>query len=74
MTYPDAYIEHWGEVYRASPVLQRYCSFVQFLARPSEYIEDVGRTLLLEQLAVRARVDHESRINNHQSRSSRRSA
>jgi len=57
MTFPDAYIEHWGEVYRASRVLQGYCPFVQFLAQPRYYVENVGRAPLLEQLAVRRRID-----------------
>jgi len=74
MTYDDGYIELWGEVYRANRLLQGYCPFVQFLARPRYYLERVGHALLPEQLAVRRRIDHESRPTNHESRPSRRSA
>lgn len=56
MTYADSYIERWGEIYTASPRLQCYCSFEQFLARPREVIEGVGTSPLAEQLAVRVRV------------------
>ena len=57
MTYDDSYIEHWGEFYRARAQLQRYCTFEQFLARPRYYVENVGRAPLLDQLAVRRRLD-----------------
>lgn len=55
MTYDDSHIERWGEVYTASPLLQRYCSFEQFLARPREVIDGIGDKPLAAQLAVRAR-------------------
>lgn len=58
MTYDDAYIEQWGEVYTASPRLQRYCSFERFLARPLAIIDGIGEQPLAAQLAVRWRVAH----------------
>lgn len=57
MTFDDNYIEHWGEIYRASTVLQRYCTFERFLARPREIAGDVGRALLARQLEVQRRLD-----------------
>ena len=56
MTYDDSTIDYWGEIYTASPRLQGYCSFEQFLARPREVIDGIGDKPLSVQLAVRARV------------------
>ena len=38
-TYPDEYIERWGEVYRANPgLLRRGVLFWSFLAAPEEIL------------------------------------
>lgn len=41
-TYPDAYIEYWGEIYTANPVLrQRGILFHAFLHAPDELLAAV---------------------------------
>ena len=55
-TYPDAFLEHWGNIYTSNRLLRRYCSFIQFLARPQHYVNEIGRVLLLEQIAVQRRL------------------
>lgn len=58
MTYPDAYLEHWAEVFTAHPCLRRICTFEQFLARPQMTLAAViGGTLLPRQRAVQRRLD-----------------
>jgi hypothetical protein len=57
MTYDDSIVDYWGEIYTASPRLQAYCSFEQFLARPREIIAGVGRAPLAAQLAIRRALD-----------------
>ena len=55
--YDDSYIEYWGEVYRARPVLQRYCTFAQFIARPNWYVENIGRAALIAQRTIQQQID-----------------
>ena len=52
----DAYIEHWAGVYTSSTLLRRYCTFEKFLTRPQHYVDEIGRVLMLEQIAVQRRV------------------
>jgi hypothetical protein len=59
--YDDSYIEHWGEVYRARPVLRRYCTFEQFIVRPHWYVENIGRAVLIAQRIVQQQIDAQYR-------------
>jgi len=65
MTYSDEHLEFWGEVYTSNRPLRGYCSFSRFLARPRYYVENVGRAPLLEQLAVRRRIDAQHHNGRH---------
>jgi hypothetical protein len=68
MTYPDAYIEHMGEVFTANPMLRQVCTFEQFLrwpdhcARAAAHAHAVAAAVmsvrrLREQLEVQQRLD-----------------
>jgi len=58
MTWDDAYIERWGEVYTAHSSLRRLCTFEQFLVQPAAWLRRlIGEELLPRQRAVQRRLD-----------------
>lgn len=71
-TYPDAYIEHYGRIYLANPIIRkRGVLFDTFLLAPQEILRlisppvadvDDYRPLLLKQRQVRAEQDWIGRL------------
>lgn len=43
MTYSDEYIDHMGEIFTATPIFRRVCTFEQFLRWPRECAFAAGR-------------------------------
>jgi hypothetical protein len=48
-TYPDEYIEHWGNVFLANPIVRRRgVLFTAFLVAPEEILAAVAMPLLVD--------------------------